>query len=114
MGKRTAVLLLVIAMALSSLGGPWGEVEKANDIGRSNTTVPVPEPIPNLEPLLEGLGEHFVENRGQLSDPEIRFYATGDPLSIGLTPRGLMYNLLDDRGVPATFSLSCVDCLDVE
>ncbi len=45
---------------------------------------------------LEGfrnLDGHFIENKGQLDNADVRYYALGDPLSVGLTPTGLILTL---------------------
>jgi len=46
-------------------------------------------------------GSCFTENLGQVTNRAVRFYASGDPLSIGLTPDGAIYTLVGDTGSQA-------------
>ena len=101
MGRRTIVMLVVIAMVLGSFGGPWAGVDVTSEIGRTNTVAPVIEPMPEVEQLLEGVGEHFVENQGQVENAAVRYYAHGDELSVGFMDSGMIYTLRGqglDRG----------------
>lgn len=43
---------------------------------------------------LENIKGEFIANRGQVDNPEVMYYARGDPLSIGLTKDGAIFNLM--------------------
>jgi hypothetical protein len=57
-------------------------------------------PIPDAGQLLSGLGDCFFENRGQVADPSIRFYAQGRGLSVGLTSSGMVVTLRREVAEP--------------
>lgn len=40
----------------------------------------------------------FIENRGQIDDPDVRFYAPGSPVSVGLAPGVVIYSIQGDGG----------------
>ncbi len=50
----------------------------------------------DLGGLLRGLPGHFIENHGQVTNADVRFYAQGNPLSVGLTPWGVVFSLWED------------------
>ena len=78
---------------------PWGTEQGARGPG---TDVPgdsappfaidVPE-APCITSALSSIAPSFVENRGQVANADVRFYAQGSPLSVGLTSRGIVYML---------------------
>ena len=114
MGRRTAALILVMAMALSTFGGFWGDVEEASEVGRTSTIAPLEEPKPEVEHLLRGVGGHFVENRGQVSNPDVQYYAKGEPLSMGIAPWGVVFTLHDLNSDLIAFHLRFEGCNIVE
>jgi len=79
-----------------------------------------------LEPLAEralsGIEPSFIENLGQAGDPDVRFYAKGKGLSVGLRPGGVTFVVStpgtapsDEMGVPgarrtSTFTMSFAGC----
>jgi fibronectin type 3 domain-containing protein len=102
----TFIVLLFVLAAQLQLDGSQYEVGPPENI--STAAVPqdlaIPPDIPTLGSDLEG---YFTENLGQISDPGIRFYAPGDPLSVGLTVDGIVFALFDTTlhegagGIPA-------------
>jgi hypothetical protein len=68
--------------------------------GPPESVVPDEGSIPSFEAhdiddWLSGLPGHFVENRGQISNPDVRFYAHGNPLSVGLTVNSVLFTLYE-------------------
>jgi fibronectin type 3 domain-containing protein len=99
MGKGILSLLVVLCLSLSPLtlppaldsddqGSP--DVARIIDLGKDNDGSSA---IPDLSGLLSGLEGGFTENLGQVADPEVRFYASGGPLSVALKPDGLVFKL---------------------
>ncbi|MCK5252013.1 MAG: hypothetical protein KAQ96_03655, partial [Thermoplasmata archaeon] len=48
---------------------------------------------PEIIDGLNSISGHFLENLGQLSNNEIKYYAQGDPLTVGLTCNGIVFTL---------------------
>lgn len=99
MGKGILSLLAVLCLSLGPLaqyplledGGQEGfgalDVIDAgkHDVGLSD--------IPYLTDLLTGLEGGLIENLGQVSDPAVRFYTRGAPLSVFLVQDGVAFTL---------------------
>ncbi len=47
----------------------------------------------DLDELLGGITPSFTQNTGQVANPDVRYYAQGDPMSVGLTPWGAIFTL---------------------
>jgi fibronectin type 3 domain-containing protein len=54
----------------------------------------------DLDGLLQGLEGPFLENGGQLADPDVLYFARGHPLSIALARDGLVFNLVEASVTP--------------
>lgn len=114
MGKRTLVFFVIIVMVLSPLLSLWGGHEGPSRMALEDTIEPVTGPMPEVEYLFEGIGEHFIENRGQLEDGGIMFYTAGDPLSVGLYPGGVGFLLKSPGGDTHRYDMVFADCNAVE
>jgi hypothetical protein len=44
-----------------------------------------------MSQFLPSIDRHFVENRGQVANDDVRFYAQGNPLSVGLAKYGVVF-----------------------
>jgi len=62
--------------------------------------------LPTMAPAM---GCSFVENLGQVDDPEVRFYAQGDPLSAAFTPHGVLFALVGQDDLQPSGPTSCPD-----
>jgi len=89
MHKRAGpVVIIALLLACGPLlcegpARPGGDTLDVADV-ESAPSVPIEVPDAAKE-LFSGVGDAFVENRGQLEDDAIRFYAQGGGVSIGLT-----------------------------
>jgi len=102
MGRGTLSLLVVLCISFSLLPHPTllqmgapDETDASVVEGVAPTTA-----IPDLAGLLSSLGGSFTENLGQLANPDVRFYAMGDPLSVGLMPTGMAFMLQKSMTIP--------------
>ncbi len=93
MGNRTlrtlACIILAVITILTMLQtqGP-----RANSPDQADSIATVPSPSTGtLEQTIGLAGYQFIENIGQVQNDRIRFYAEGDPLSIGIVPNGLVF-----------------------
>ncbi len=123
-------LALVLAPAVQT------QMEEGPDVPR-RSDVPAPGDVTGavghreslaIDALLSSISRTFVENLGQVDNPDVRFYASGDPLSVGLTTRGVVFTLFEtpcagldplcpDRPSPrrsVTFSMVFDGCAVVE
>ncbi len=128
MGKGILSLLVVLCLSLGPLTLPpvldsdGQESLEVVDIlyeGKDNVGSSA---IPDLTSLLSGLEGGFIENLGQVADRDVRFYASGGPLSVAIRPDGLMFILRQPVASgpttpikeqvceEASFSLRFVDC----
>ena len=109
-----------------SLGGLWqgtSEIDSPIDIPKEG---PGSSGAQLAERLLSNVEPSFVENLGQISDPEVRYYSRGAGLAIGLRPDGICYMVYkeDGRSPPsrfggaradaASFRMSFMGCNQVE
>ena len=91
--------LLSLLAALCTLTAPLamlgGDGPSATDRPDSPPVTPTDEPQRTMamDALLSGVGTAFVENAGQVSNPEVLFYAQGGDLSIGLTRTGMLVSI---------------------
>jgi fibronectin type 3 domain-containing protein len=95
MKGRLLILFVILMLGFGSLSGAWTEVDPVRDLKRTSTPGPVEPEVTDLEVdrLVTDLESYFIENRGQLGDERIRYYAPGHPLSIGLMDDGVVYSV---------------------
>jgi len=96
MGRGAGVAIVVLLMVASlvqmedTLGptGAWRPVT----VDRDGAPVDCASPEASMASGLLGCdAAFFLENRGQLQDPSVRYYAQGSPLSVGLKDDGLVF-----------------------
>ncbi len=92
-----ALLLVCGPLLCEDLVRPGGDTFDVADV-ESAPSVPIEVPAAAKE-LFSGVGEAFVENRGQLSDGAIRYYSQGNGVSIGLTDDFIIVVIWDQGGV---------------
>jgi len=93
--RTAAALLLVVALIAPTLAVlPW-QCPMGDRAPKTGPSAVPPLTDPDVgtagEVALAGLHGSFIENRGQLSNPEVRLYAQGDVVSAGFTTRGVIY-----------------------
>jgi len=108
---RTVVVLLLSGMLVLTAAvppsgqteGPSGAMQRVMTAleGGAATAAPV-----DLGQMLAGVAGGFMENRGQVANGDVRFYAKGDRLSVGLTPTGVIFTLRETRTVTDADPLS--------
>ena len=59
----------------------------------------------SIRNFLLSMEGHFVENVGQVREPGVRYYAEGDPLSVGLLDDGVLFSLYSSEGTGAAFGV---------
>ena len=95
--RQFVALLLVSAMVLSSIV-QW---DQPGTVDRPTKALPNQAPTgksgatPSVSTLSSLMGTSFIENGGQIGNPEVLYYAQGDPLSVGFTCQGLVYTILE-------------------
>lgn len=99
MRKSLVVGVLAVLLALPTFvglpheapadGQPWDEAQVGPRITAPN--------LAEVSEIFRGLQGFFTENLGLVDNPEVRFYAQGDALSVGFTLDGLILLLSDDR-----------------
>jgi fibronectin type 3 domain-containing protein len=83
------VLILAIALIVKvNLGGGLEDCPNYSDI--SNVTMESTQ-APSIVQQFSCREGFFIENRGQMANPEVLFYAEGDPLSVGLTKESVLF-----------------------
>ncbi|MCK5253827.1 MAG: hypothetical protein KAQ96_12795, partial [Thermoplasmata archaeon] len=94
---KGAVLVVIITLVLSSMqlaplldGKGHGEKVAPIEVADVQSTTAIPGQ------LLTGMGLRFIENKGQLDNPDVLFYASGDPLSAGLTKDGVTFTFMEE------------------
>ncbi len=83
MARRHLPILVLVLLVLAAEPGVVPRVDGGHP--------DVPPPLP------DGL-RAFVENRGQIAAPTVRFYTTGPGLSVGFAPDAVLYRLYDTEG----------------
>lgn len=100
MGCRAYVVLVVVCTCLGAMDSLMGwTVAPAGDPDAGRPTQQALA-LPPSAPwgALMALEGPFVENLGQVDDPQVRFCAHGDPLSVALTPDGAAFALRQAGG----------------
>jgi fibronectin type 3 domain-containing protein len=94
-----AIALLAPVLALSvQPAGPVGHATVPSLTGSPETIDS--EALTAGEVAIAGLHGGFLENLGQVDDPDVRLYALGDGMSAGFTSRGVIYTFYrGPRGV---------------
>ncbi len=98
---KTVVLALTI-LFISSLTSLVGTQPESRETAPSMETPPA-EPSTLYPEELEELScfpGYFIENRGQIPEESIKYYAPGNPLSIGIKSDGVRFVLQEDRAIP--------------
>ena len=95
MGKAmgTMALAAVLVMLTLQAGFPAQEPSEPEPVESASIPPGGPEPIPDITSVLCSITGYFEENLGQVGNPDVRYYARGNPLSVGLTPQGIIYML---------------------
>lgn len=94
--------LLVIAMLLAAPISAFGSSEESVETAQLDGEIwdeAVSLEREDLSSARAELGFSFVENRGQVSNPEVLYYAHGDLLSVGLTVDGAVITVRG-QGIP--------------
>ncbi|MCK5254157.1 MAG: SBBP repeat-containing protein, partial [Thermoplasmata archaeon] len=96
------ITVVCFVILLISSSGTWW----INETSTSDPTHQVREDVNNpvllppseraLSSILGNIEGCFYENQGQLDNPEVLFYAKGNPLSIGLLKDGVLFTLLEE------------------
>ncbi|MCK5253592.1 MAG: SBBP repeat-containing protein, partial [Thermoplasmata archaeon] len=95
--KSYAILIIaILAIAPLSLVDMSSALETSITIGGKEVQAAQHAPPEDLARMLSGLNGYFIENRGQVANPEVLYYAHGDPLSLGLTQNGIIFTLFMD------------------
>jgi hypothetical protein len=93
MGRCSTILIVLLLLSTAAMIG--STTDQGSHLPDSSIDdVPPPQlqgPSGEISQVLQGVDRHFVENRGQVLDPDVRFYAGGDPLSVGLAPYGVLF-----------------------
>ena len=99
MGTKSLAVVVVLLLAVGPLlqGGP-GEHGAVNRPLQADV---VQDPaldarLPAIREMFSGIGDSFIENRGQLDDPAVLFYTQGGLVSIGLTCDGIIVVIKED------------------
>jgi len=101
---RGFIALLVLCLLVGAPLVPWGAEQGARGPGTAvpgYTAPPSADEVldaPDITSALSSIAPCFVENKGQVSNPDVRFYARGNPLSVGLTPTGVICTLTESCG----------------
>ena len=108
MGDRTLGIFMVL-LAVAASFAPWGAREQVDQGGAAApaaTAGDVGMEALDLAEALRSVDPSFTENLGQVADPDVRFYAQGDPLSVGLTRHGAVFTLRGplEQGGSASFA----------
>ena len=93
-GGLSVIVLLALVIA------PLVPLERGQDPATpAEVTMPssdtVSPPLPDITRALGSITPSFLENLGQVANPDVRFYAQGAPLSVGLTRTGVVYTLVE-------------------
>ena len=98
MKMRLMALLIVLLLAAAPFLPPDGpaEVPSPQQVTQPQENTIAPKEAEDFGGLLRNLPGNFIENQGQVDNIDIRFYAQGDPLSVGLTPWGVVFALRED------------------
>lgn len=111
MRNRIILLLVIIMVGLPITKAPWSTSDMDGTCGdqRSDTQmVPMPDVSDAMVEFVAS-DERFTENLGQVDDGRVRFYTMGDPLSIGLTPDGVLLALRDTSTMGDAMACDPVD-----
>ncbi len=73
-----------------------------------------PFQVTDLDDLFRNIDGRFIENKGQVDNPEVRFYARGHPLSIGLTDDSVHFSLTSGEAPDHPVMAPMGDQLDVK
>jgi hypothetical protein len=86
LGMVLVILLILQCLPARELPGPEGPIV---------SECVLEDQGPAIEPakLLAGIKGSFKENLGQVRNPDVRYYAKGDPLTIGFTSDGIVFVL---------------------
>ena len=130
LGNRKHQILIVVIVCFVSVAQVWGVAGPADidAIGEQPVSGPVAVDSPDVAHLMSKMGGHFTENLGQVDNGNVRFYASGDPLSVGLTNDGVVFTLRESAsdvdvdflasngpvGGTTVFSLSIEGCNRVD
>ena len=98
MGRvRVGIKSLAVAVVLLLAAGPLlpGGPGEHGAVDRPLQADVVQDPaldarLPAIREMFSGIGDSFIENRGQLDDTAIRFYTRGASVSVGLTDSGII------------------------
>ncbi|UCC93216.1 MAG: hypothetical protein JSW25_00625, partial [Thermoplasmata archaeon] len=95
MGAKGISLIVLVLLAVGPLyqisNSP--AVESLTEPFLIEQHVDTPIPQAGLKMMLSDLDGNFIENKGQVGNKDVHFYAQGDPLSIGLTNFGVLFTL---------------------
>ena len=99
MSRSIIILGICTVLALSSLGPLYGPRDAGvGDYAAIENDAEAAREVPrDLGRLLEGVSGGFVENRGQVANADVRYYAKGDRLTVGLTPTGMVVTVREGR-----------------
>jgi fibronectin type 3 domain-containing protein len=128
--RRLIALLIVLLLAAAPFFPVDSPTERPSpqQVAEPHRSTGTPAQSEDIGGLLRGLPGYFIENQGQVDNPEVRFYAQGDPLSVGITPWGVVFTLREDAPVctiglgpsspsgwrTTSFSMRFEGCNDVE
>ena len=95
MRRGTIALLLVALLAAAPLlPVSWdAPVQGPGDMQEVPPAVPAASDASDVTGAMSQLAQSFVENLGQLDNPDVRFYTQGGPLSVGLMRGGVMFTI---------------------
>jgi len=86
------VLLLICLWPITNVLETF-DTDGSMSIQRSYGQADVNSVNPDVSVSMIGLGGQFTENVGQIQMEDVRYYANGRPLSVGLTPNGVVLDL---------------------
>ena len=116
MGHRSIAMLVMILMVL----GPTLVLSTEHQQQQQNADITLvnnpPASVVDVAAfdLASVSGSYFIENVGQLENPEVRFYTQGSPLSIGLTSWGAIFTIVGDGPRMVVFNLRFQTSNDID
>ncbi len=104
MAKTPLALFVAFVIFFSpiTIGGPSSEA----GIGADMSGPALEDPCLDIDGLFSGVRPFFVKNQGQVHNPDIKFYAQGSPLSVGISTSGVLFALEGNpgsEGAPSIF-----------
>jgi hypothetical protein len=95
MKNHLLLLFVVLFIGLGPISKNWGSYEIDNTLNirwhqvENSGSSEIPDAIDNMK----AIGSSFIENVGQIENGDVRFYANGNPLSVGLTQYSIVLSL---------------------